>query len=167
MAQISENTGNRLTSTQIGSVGEASIASGLILASKGRLAPFKPFADDDGIDLLIYDKMTRRSLPLQIKCRTRVDNAKSGTVQFDVRLSTFAVEGAGFLVAALLDGASVTTAWLVSTRDLSNLARNTRTKLVMVASTKPESSDRYRKYRHDTLEAVAATLIAHLESGSV
>jgi hypothetical protein len=43
----------RITSTQTGAVGELTIAAGLIVASDGRLAPFKPVADDDGIDLLV------------------------------------------------------------------------------------------------------------------
>ena len=53
-----------LTSTQIGAIGEAIVAAELTLASGGRLAPFKPFADDDGIDLLIYDKVTKRALKI-------------------------------------------------------------------------------------------------------
>lgn len=54
--RLQSSEGYRLTSTQIGAIGESVVAVGLTLTSQGRLAPFKPFADDDGIDLLIYDK---------------------------------------------------------------------------------------------------------------
>ncbi|MCH8158120.1 MAG: hypothetical protein IID18_10300 [Nitrospinae bacterium] len=43
-----------ITTTQIGAIGEHIAASQLMLASQGRLSPFLPMADDDGIDLLIF-----------------------------------------------------------------------------------------------------------------
>ena len=64
--RLQSSDGYRLTSTQIGAIGESVVAVGLTLTSQGRLAPFKPFADDDGIDLLIYDKETKRALPIQV-----------------------------------------------------------------------------------------------------
>ena len=62
----------KLTSTQIGAIGEDIVASGLMIASHGRLSPFQPVADDDGIDLLIYDKKTGKALPIQVKSRLSV-----------------------------------------------------------------------------------------------
>ena len=153
----------RPTSTQTGQIAEASVASGLILASGGRLAPFRPFADDDGIDLLIYDKATRQSVPVQVKARTGVDDGKAGTVQFDVRLATFAAEGAGFIAAVLMDGAAVQLAWLIPTGEFADVARSGKDKLVMVASAKPGSSDRYRTWRHDNLASLAGSFIEHFE----
>jgi len=44
----------KLTQTQIGSIGEVTVAAQLMLLSNGRLSPFLPFADDDGIDLFIF-----------------------------------------------------------------------------------------------------------------
>ena len=41
---------------------------------------------------------------MQVKARTGLDNDRAGTVQFDVRLATFAAEGAGFIAAVLMDG---------------------------------------------------------------
>ncbi len=43
----------RMTDTQIGTIGEMTVASQLMLASDGRFSPFLPFADDDGIDLIV------------------------------------------------------------------------------------------------------------------
>ena len=154
------------TSTQTGQIAEAAVASGLILASGGRLAPFRPFADDDGIDLLIYDKATRRNVPVQVKARTGVDDERAGTVQFDVRLATFAAEGAGFIAAVLMDGAAVQLAWLIPTKEFAEVARSGKEKLVMVASAKPGSSDRYRSWRHDDMTSLAGALIDHFERGT-
>ena len=39
-------------------------------ASDGRLSPFQPLADDDGLDVLFFDKVTGNSVAIQLKCRT-------------------------------------------------------------------------------------------------
>ena len=149
----------RLSSTQIGAVGEAVIGAGLILASGGRLSPFKPLADDHGTDLLLFDKTTQRSSPLQIKCRTGFDDAAAQTVQFDVRLKTYAQEGSGFILAALLDGAAIRVCWLFSAGEFSAIAKQKDSKLVIVASAKANAQDRCRPYRHDDLASVARRLL--------
>jgi hypothetical protein len=150
---------SQLTSTQIGAVGEAVVAGGLILASAGQLAPFKPFADDDGTDLLLFDKLTKRAVPLQIKCRMKVDDTAAQTVQFDVRLKTLAQEGRGFILAVLLEGMAVRTAWFIPAQELMGIARATPTKLIIVASAKPDSQDRFRPFRHESLASVAQALL--------
>jgi hypothetical protein len=148
----------KLTSTQIGAIGEAVVATGLMYASDGRLSPFKPFADDDGTDLLLFDKHTKRAIPLQVKCRTGLD--KGGTVQFDVRLKTFAREGSGYILAALLDGTAVQISWLIPARKLESVARSNTKKLSIVASPAPNANDKFRVYRHASLAAVARELLA-------
>jgi hypothetical protein len=149
----------KLSSTQIGAVGEAVIGAGLMLASRGRLSPFKPLADDHGTDLLLFDKTTQRSSPLQIKCRTGFDDAAAQTVQFDVRLKTYAQEGSGFILAALLDEAAIRVCWLFSVSEFSAVAKQKDSKLVIVASAKPSAQDKYRPYRHDNLASVARKLL--------
>jgi len=47
------------TATQIGAIAEATVAAALTYHSDGRFGLFRPFADDDGLDLLVYDKLTR------------------------------------------------------------------------------------------------------------
>src|ERR1700710_2498822 len=103
MEETSQAGPLRLTSTQIGAVGEAVVATGLMLASKGQLSPYRPIADDDGIDLLLVDKTSRAIVQLQVKCRMRVDVAKAQTVQFDVQTNTFAEGARGFILGILLD----------------------------------------------------------------
>ncbi len=83
-----------LTTTQIGAMAENIVANELMRASDGRFSPFIPVADDDGIDILIYDKETGRAIPIQLKART-VTLKKKGTsergniVHFQVREATF------------------------------------------------------------------------------
>ena len=154
------NHPSALTTTQIGAVGEALIAAGLTIASKGRLSPFKPFADDDGLDLLLFDKVLKKSTPVQIKCRTKVDDERAQTVQFDIRLKTFAREGCGVVLCALLDGLSIKSIWLFEATQLQTLARVTPEKLTIVASVKATSRDKFQPCRCDTLATVVDKIIS-------
>jgi len=155
---VKPDMGN-LTSVQIGAIGESVVAVGLMQATGGRLTPFEPFADDDGIDLLIYDKVTRRALPLQVKTRTKFDNEKAQTVQFDVQRSTFTDQGGTHLLAVLLDGTEFVCSWLVPMNDLQAVARSNATKYTIVPSAKETSKDRNSPFRHTSFEDVARTLI--------
>jgi hypothetical protein len=148
-----------LTSTQRGAIGESLTAVGLMLASGSRLAPYKPVADDDGVDLLLVDKKSRSIVQLQVKCRTKVDDAKAETVQFDVQVNTFAENAKGYVLGILLNGAVVRRAWLVPLGELRSVARSSPDKLVVVASAKEESRDRFRKFRHDGFESVARVIL--------
>jgi len=149
----------RLSTTQIGALGEAIISVGLMHASQGRLSPFKPLADDHGTDLLLFDKDTQRAFPLQIKCRTGFDDQAAQTVQFDVRLKMYVEEGDGFILAALLDQTQVHTAWLFSAREWKSLARLTPDKGVIVPSAKPTARDKFQPYRHTDLATVAQRIV--------
>jgi len=149
-----------LTTTQIGAVGESVAATGLVLASGGRLAPFKPYADDDGIDLLIYDKASKGVIPLQVKSRTKVDNEKAMTAQFDVRKATFSEEGDSHLLALLLDGSNLVCAWFIPMSDLKQVGYSRKTKYSVVASAKKTSKSRFAPYRYYTFEDLARAITA-------
>jgi len=151
---------HRLTSTQIGAIGESLVAVGLMAASGGRLAPFKPVADDDGIDLLLFDKLTGTAIPLQVKSRTGFDDPKAERVQFDVRHSTFAARG--YAVMALVDGTTIRTLWLIPGERLAEVAMRKADKFVVVASAKAASKDRYREFRHDSLASVVQEILRQL-----
>ena len=148
-----------LSSTQRGAIGESLAATGLMLASGGRLSPYTPVADDDGTDLLLVDKLTRSIVQLQVKCRTKVDDPRAETVQFDVQLNTFSPDASGFLLAILLAGASVRKAWLIPSSELTAVAKSGPRKLVIVASAKAQSGDRFRRFRHDGFESIARTVL--------
>ncbi len=113
-----------LTSTQKGAIGESIVTTGLLLASKGRLSPYRPVADDDGIDLLLVDKLSRDIVQLQVKARTGVDSAKAETVQFDVQLNTFAEGARGYLLGILLEEANLKKAWLIPLSGLRRSGQN-------------------------------------------
>ena len=148
-----------LTSTQRGAIGESVAATGLMLASGGRLSPYKPIADDDGVDLLLVDKLSRSIVQLQVKCRTKVDDPKAETVQFDVQLNTFSPKAEGYVLGILLSGAVIQKAWLIPLAELRSVARSSSEKLVVVASAKDNANDRFRRFRHDGFESIARLIL--------
>ena len=145
------------TSTQLGAVAEHLVANILMIESDGRLSPFSPQADDDGIDLLIDDKESGKALPAQIKSR-RVTLRKKGSgervnvAHFEVRMATFKVERFAVAILVLLgsDGYSFDCGWVLPMREVPDVARKGRTNYVIRASKSPTSSDRFRKYRCDS-----------------
>lgn len=164
LTQTSEN--HRLTTTQIGAIGEVTVAAQLMLGSEGRFSPFLPFADDDGIDLIIYDKVTGISLPVQVKARTSAKLGKSDTILFDVRRKTFSNHEGAFLLAILLDmaGGFIQCAWLIPMSELGSVARVGDKKLSITPSSKKGSKDRYTPYRCSNMTEVAERMKAHLDS---
>lgn len=148
-----------LTSTQRGAIGESVVAAGLMLASGGQLSPYKPIADDDGIDLLLVDKLSRAIVQLQVKCRTKVDDPRAETVQFDVQTGTFAEGAKGYVLAILLDGATFRKGWLIPLARLRSVARTAAEKLVIVASAKEGTKDRFQPYRHDDFGGLARAIL--------
>jgi len=134
-----------MTQTQIGTIGEVTVAAQLMLGSNGRFSPFLPFADDDGIDLIVHDKVTGRALPVQVKARTAATLGKSDTIMFDVRRKTFSDHEGPFLLAILLDmgGGLIRRAWLIPMSELGAVARVNADKLSITPSAKEDSADRY------------------------
>lgn len=47
-----------LSKSQIGKISETLLASQFMLASGGQLAPFLSLADDDGVDIILFDKVS-------------------------------------------------------------------------------------------------------------
>lgn len=163
---MNSQSSSMLTNTQVGAIGETAVAAQLMLLSEGRLSPFLPLADDDGIDLIVFDKVTGASLPIQVKARTSGTLLKSDTVQFDLRMKTYSDRDRAFLLAIILDtdNGSIGRSWLISMSDLSNVARTAKDKYTIVPSAKKTSNDRYTPYRCDGMRAVAARLIDYLDS---
>lgn len=140
-------------------MGECLVAAAILHASAGRLSPCKPIADDDGMDLLLLDKVTRRAVPLQIKCRRNFDDPRAQTVQFDVRLKTFTQEGEGYLLCVKLEGVAIETVWLIPAAALRGVARPGGTHLTVVPSAKPTSLDRLTPYRMTSFDEVVARIL--------
>lgn len=145
----------KLTTTQIGAIGEDIVASGLMIASGGRLSPFQPVADDDGIDLLIYDKKTGKALPIQVKSRLSAikkpgKSERGNTVHFEIRAVSVRSERHAYLLAILLtkDLRNVERAWLILVSDIADTLNKKRTqnKYIMRASKSLDTNDKYKQY---------------------
>ena len=163
---VEKSASKSMTQTQIGTIGEVTVAAQLMLGSDGRFSPFLPFADDDGIDLIVYDKVTGVSLPVQVKARTSGKLGKSDTIVFDVRRKTFNDHDGAFLLAILLDmtGGLIQRAWLIPMSELGAVARVGAERLSITPSAKEESKDRYTPYRCADMAEVAQRLAEYLNA---
>ncbi|MGE0056303.1 MAG: hypothetical protein AB7S74_19075 [Hyphomicrobium sp.] len=158
-------TGAQLTSTQKGKVTEQMVASTLLIASNGRLAPFVPLADDHGLDLIVLDKLTRRSISIQIK--SAIANASRGTVQFDVRKQTYSKVAGEYLLMVVFEPARMALAasWLIPMSIVPDVATEQADKYALVPSLKATAKDRCRPYRHDDAHALVAAIQNELDGG--
>jgi hypothetical protein len=151
-----------LTSTQKGAIGEAIIGAQLMLASNGRLSPFRSIADDDGTDLLIADKHTGRISMIQVKCRFRARAEPSRYEQFDVRIKTFREVAHNWVLAALIDptDGALRCSWMFPSVALAGVAVRKQDKLVIKPNPSSGSTDRYVPWRCETAVVLAARIMA-------
>jgi hypothetical protein len=150
----------RPTSGQLGTAAEIMIACQLMLASQGRLSSYVPLVDDDGIDVMVHDKLTRRSLGLQVKSWTFLSEDRPRTVQFDVGLNTWRKDASLFLLAVAMDGlaAQMETAWLMPSDTVKTVANVGSKKMSLTPNPRHTSQDRYAPYRLASMSAVASAL---------
>ncbi|MHC4528280.1 MAG: hypothetical protein ACYTEX_25495 [Planctomycetota bacterium] len=158
----------KLTSTQIGAVAENLVANQLMIESGGRLASFIPMADDAGIDRLVYDKTTGKSIPIQIKSRSSTLNKpgkseKGHIVHFEIRSAALRNKEHAYLLAVLLsqDLQSTERAWLLPMKDIPGLfnRRTTQSKYIMRANRSLTSGDKFSSYRCKDMTAVSKRII--------
>ena len=147
----------KLSSTQIGAIGENILVNTVMKSSKGRLSAFKPAADDDGLDVLFFDKQTGKSVAIQFKCRAATDRngyskLRGHTAQFDVRKATIKEARRAYLVAALLneDMTDFVCAWFISMKKLQEVGKLKSDKYVITPSKAANSKDKYVNYRCNT-----------------
>jgi hypothetical protein len=159
-----------LSSTQVGVLAENLVINALMLSSNGRFAPFRPVADDDGIDLLLYDKNSGRVVPLQVKARTRTlkkprSSERGNVVHFQVRRQAIRHFGMARLLAILLreDATSIDAAWLIPMGQLATLARQSRDNLVIRPSISARSKDKCRPYYLASIDALVSKLTREFE----
>lgn len=160
-----------LTSTQVGALAENVVANELMARSDGRLSPFNPIADDDGIDVLIYDKITGKAAPLQIKARTgairkRGTNDRGNIVHFGLRKATLNLDRISFLLCVLLDEnlRTVERAWLLPISVIPGGAADRGEKFVIRASKYLSTQDKYKPYQCQDSAEVVQRLIEYFES---
>jgi hypothetical protein len=160
--QVTSNTQNqqKLSSTQIGIIGENLLVNAVMKASKGRLSPFQPVADDDGLDVLFFDKQTGNSVAIQLKCRTKTDG-RGNTAQFDVREATYKEDRHAFVVAALLNEnmTEFVCSWFIPMKEVKRKG-NKKTKKYVIRPSKAEGSeDRYKDFRCTNADELAQCII--------
>lgn len=150
-----------LSTTQKGKVTEYLVASALTLASGGRISPFVPLSDDDGIDLIVMDKASQRLLPLQVK--SAVASQTRRTIQFDIRKATYSEAANRHLVAIHFDPekGALAGAWFIPMARVPQVSVEQAGKYALTPSTSPTSRDRYRDfYCADAKDLAAAVLKA-------
>jgi len=152
-----------LTSTQKGTVNEYLVAASIMLASAGRLSPFVPLSDDHGIDLIALDKLSQRSVCLQVK--SAIASTKRKTVQFDVQKSTFRPVPNLLLLAVLFEPTTVSvgTSWLIPMADVPSVSVDQADKYALSPSPQATSRDRYQAYRHDGPRALVESLLRQFD----
>jgi len=156
----------KLSPTQIGIIGENLLVNAVMKASGGQLSPFKPVADDDGLDVLFFDKKTGNSVAIQLKCRTTTDRRskstkRGNTAQFNVRIATFNEARRAFLVAALLneEQTGFECTWFIPMEHLPKVSTVKPKTLVITPSRAKDSDDKYKKYRCETPEELAKRVV--------
>jgi len=161
----------KLTSTQIGTLAENLVANELMIESGGRLSPFQPIADDYGIDVLVYDKVTGLAAPIQIKARTSTINKpgkteRGNTVHFEVRKATHNERRKAMLLCVLLSGdlRSTERAWLLPLAELPELTSVKDKKYVIRANKQLTTNDKYKRFQCESIKDVATRLISHFEN---
>lgn len=155
----------KLTSTQIGVLAENLVANELMIESKGRLSPFQPMADDDGVDILIYDKKTGKAIPLQIKARTNTINKRgkqerSNTAHFTVRKISCEAPRQTMLLCVLLaqNLRSTERAWLLPLSKLSKIANAKEFTYAIRPNKTLASNDKYKIFQCENIKEVAKRL---------
>lgn len=152
----------RPTSGQLGATAEIMVASQLMLASGGRLSSYVPLVDDDGIDVMVHDKLTHQSLGLQIKSWTYLSAARPQTVQYDVGRTTWRDDARLYLLCVAIDGhtTQLEAAWLIASRDVASVANIRPRKMSLTPNPRAISKDRYAPYRLSDMAAIADALTA-------
>ena len=150
----------KLSPTHIGIIGENLLVHAVMKASGGRLSPFKPVADDDGLDVLFFDKETGNAVAIQLKCRTKTDSG-GNTAQFDVLEATYKEERRAFVVAALLNEkmTEFVCTWFISMEDVKSVGNKKTTKYVLKPSKADRSADKYRAFRCEDADELAKRII--------
>ena len=156
-----------LSSTQIGAIGENLLVNAVMKASDGRLSPFQPMADDDGLDVLFFDKVTGHSVAIQLKCRTgtvrrRNSEERGNIAHCQVRQATFNAARRAHLVAALFneDLSRFLVTWFLPMEELPKLGRDISGKWVIRPSKAETCNDRFVPYRCGTAEELATRIVA-------
>lgn len=153
-----------ITEVQKGVIGENLISNWLMVGSNGRLCPFRPIADDVGIDIIVYDRITRNTIALQVKTRILSDKPKRNTKQFNLGTSTFESHPNFYLLSLVLniDMVSPRCMWLIPSEVVKNIARGItvkgKDKYVIRSSFNEKSNDKWSSFKVDGLQGLVENI---------
>ncbi|MBY0558500.1 hypothetical protein [Hyphomicrobium sp.] len=152
-----------LSTTQIGRIAESLVASTLMLASGGRLSPFTALSDDCGVDLVVLDKLTSRTLCIQMKCRSENDRRRAA--QFGVRKASFRGDAQPYLLAFPFnpEKPALTRSWFIPMARVPYVAVKKKDRYAISPSTATGSKDRCSKYRQDQVSDLVSAIFEALE----
>ena len=140
-----------IDSARLGRAAEYLVAAKAILASDLRLNVSTSFVDDEGVDLVFHRRGSTTTLAVQVKSRTvgAQTIAKKGVFRAIVRTSTFAARADFFLLFVLVDKSSGTFPyfWLIPSRTFRSGVKPVDGGRRFAASVKPDTGDRWRKFR--------------------
>lgn len=110
-----------ISSKQKGTILENRIAELITLGSEGKLTCYTPFADDDGIDLIIKEKGKFKTLYVQVKSRFLLN--KGRFIQ-NIGTSTFQADQNSVIVFAFYNDVAldVETLWVIPSEDFKKKA---------------------------------------------
>ncbi|MDG0023650.1 hypothetical protein [Trinickia sp. Y13] len=160
-----------LSSTQVGVIGENLLVNAVMKASDERISPFTSIADDDGLDVLFFDKETGNSLAIQLKCRTvttrkRSSDDRGNVTYFQVRKAAFNGARRAYLLAALFNTelTEFVATWFIRMEQLRHVGRDASAKWVIQPSKAQASADRYTPYRCSTSLELAQRIVEVCEA---
>ena len=149
--------GDRLTSTQRGKIAELHVATALMAQTGGRLSPFEPLSDDHGVDLVVLDKVTGASLPIQVKSWFLSPDKPTNRVQFDVQKTTHSTGQRGAVVCVVVDPSTlaISVGWVIPLGRVASVGTDQPTKYAIAPSRLATSNDKYTEFRCHTLSELA------------
>lgn len=148
---------------RMGKAVEYLVASACILASRGELNAATSLVDDEGVDLVFNRRASSATLAVQVKARmSDSKRVQAGSFLAFVRSQTFRPRRDLDLLFVHVEvtEARLLTAWLIPSADFAAMAGtpNSRGRLRFSASLKPDSQDRWRKYRLEPAELAPRVL---------
>ena len=155
----------RLTSTQRGKIGDLQVATVLMAQTDGLLTPFVPLSEDQGVDLIVLNKKTGVSLPIQVKTWFLVPQHPPSRVQFDLNKATYSEGQRGAVVCVALDASTlaVSISWVIPLRRVAEVGTEQPKKYALAPSRLENSEDKYREFRCHTISELATAVTVQLE----
>jgi hypothetical protein len=160
-------------SARKGKAVEHLVAAFCVLATGGELNALTALVDDEGVDLGLKRRNGTRTLDVQVKARFSDEEGSAqlrrGRFIANVRLETFRPRDDLYVLYVAVNGkrAEIEMAWLVPSEDLAShgakVEINGKPHLRLTASAKPETKDKWRRYRL-AREELPAALMAVVEA---